>query len=379
MKPYKIKMLYSQLAKFGLITLLYFSHTVISHAEPYFAVRDGLKCSVCHSNITGGGKRSAYGQIYTSTLKPANKTTLFNPKLNDNISIGANFRANWTYAQFDKAKAVENQTSTPQDINDTSSFNISNGIVYLETQLNSGMSFYLDQQIAPEGGRTREAAVIWQGLPYGAYLKAGKFFLPYGLRLQDDQAFIRESTGFNFDNSDTGLELGLEPGPWSLSLAVSNGTQGSGENNKDKQVSLVGSYVQKNYRVGMSASVNNAPNQVKKTAHNIFGGFVYGKFNVLGEVDWINNEEGANEIEQLASFLAVNYLYSKALNLKLSYEYFDPNDDIDEDEQTRLRLLAELFLNQYSQLRTGIKIEDGIPQNAILNNEQLFVELHLFY
>ena len=47
------------------------------------------------------------------------------------------------------------------------------------------------------------------------YIKAGKFFLPYGWRLQDDEAFIRETTGFNFNNSDIGVEVGFEPDSFS--------------------------------------------------------------------------------------------------------------------------------------------------------------------
>ena len=46
------------------------------------------------------------------------------------------------------------------------------------------------------------------------------------IRLQDDEAFIRQVSGINYNTPDTGWEAGYEGGPWSAQLAVTRGTAG---------------------------------------------------------------------------------------------------------------------------------------------------------
>ncbi|MFQ5641358.1 MAG: hypothetical protein ACE5IR_25545, partial [bacterium] len=68
-------------------------------AEPYLALRTGFKCSQCHVNRTGGGKRTEFGLTYSQThlymklLGSKEEPVLFDSKLNRSISVGANFRA----------------------------------------------------------------------------------------------------------------------------------------------------------------------------------------------------------------------------------------------------------------------------------------------
>jgi hypothetical protein len=56
----------------------------------------------------------------------------------------------------------------------------------------------------------------------GNFMKAGKLFLPYGLRIEDDSAFIRQATGMNFDNSDHGVEFALDYTNTTVNFFVSN-------------------------------------------------------------------------------------------------------------------------------------------------------------
>ncbi|WP_096087443.1 hypothetical protein [Agaribacterium haliotis] len=348
-------------------------------AEPYLAQRYGQKCMACHTNMTGGGKRNAVGVGYAMALTDSPLQTTFSPALTDKISAGANLRVDYTYTDFSDPKSNA-EGITGDEIEDTSSFDINTGNLYLEFALSDEIIFYLDQEVAPEGGQTREAIAIKKGvLGDHDYIKAGRFFLPFGLRLQDDSAFIREVSGFNFDNSDNGVEYGYDRNKLSFRFSVSNGTQGSGENNKDKQVSSLLEWVDARYRVGVSASVNNGPEQSSRKAYAIYGGLTLGKWVFLAELDKIDDEDKTTEQSNLVAFLEANYLLTTSTNVKLSYDYHDPNDDIDENQRIRYSLLGETFLDQFSQLRYGLRWADGIPQNTLQNQTQLFTEYHVFF
>ncbi|MHC4235924.1 MAG: hypothetical protein ACYSUQ_12475, partial [Planctomycetota bacterium] len=62
-------------------------------AEPWIAVRTGLKCSVCHVNRTGGGGRNDFGSAWAQTTLPIKTYPIRSRRLNDWAAIGFDLRA----------------------------------------------------------------------------------------------------------------------------------------------------------------------------------------------------------------------------------------------------------------------------------------------
>ena len=222
------------------------------------------------------------------------------------------------------------------------------------------------------GGDAREIFGLFMGEfrdePY--YIKAGQFFLPYGLRLQDDTAFIRGVTGYTYGTTDVGVELGYEPGSWALHAAISNGTSASLDSGGKKFTSSV-AYVDKGYRVGGSYATYN---DTDTTSWGVNGGAQFGRVGILAEVDFI---DGAG-VDQIAALAELNFLVSRGNNVKFSYEYHDPDEAIFQNAKERYSVVYEPFLNQFLQLRVGFRDNNGIPQNTSQNATFSFVELHLF-
>ena len=337
--------------------------TSAAFAEPYIAVRTGLKCAQCHVNRTGGGKRTEFGLIYAQTqlflhrVKLRGESSFFDGKLSNAVSIGGSLRADYE-TTFD----TEGQGGDRLEGSDD--FGLSQATVYLQADLIPNVvTFYADQIVAPDS-RNRELFGLFQGLPLNSYVKMGRMLLPYGLRLLDDEAFIRNRTGYTYERHAVGAEVGLEPG--SLSL-IANLTA--------DQLSFTGSTVHRKFRVGASYGRSRA--EGGDSVWGAFVGFNFGRFTLLGEGNFIS----AGEVDRFAALAEMDFLVRRGLNLKVTYEFFDRNRDVsnDRDGQDRITIGLEPFVTQFVQVRVSYQINAFIPQNLAENQNRLIAQLHTFF
>ncbi len=360
---------------FGLSGMIAISAVGASRAlaadEPYLAVRTGFKCSQCHTNRTGGGKRNGFGNVYAQTRLPitlmgtGGEGPFLDTQISRFFSLGADVRVG-TSREF-----TGDSPKNPITLDE--------GTLYIEARVVPDiLTIYADQLIAPGNTRNRELFVLVGSLPWQSYVKVGRFFLPYGLRLLDDREFIRQRTGFNYSNSDLGLELGLEPGPLSMSVAVANGTQGAEENNSDKLVSGLASLVFSWFRVGASASRNDAETG-RQDVVGAFGGLSVGRFDFLGELDYIyDTPNGGSSVDQFAAFVEGNLLATQGLNLKVTYGFLDPDRSVGENAQVRWRFGAESFITQFLQVSLFYSLLQDIPQ-AQTDRDFVTLQVHGFF
>jgi hypothetical protein len=354
-----------------LATLAFLTLANQASAEPYLAARMGLKCMQCHVNPTGGGMRTAFGNSFAQTLLAANRIgaddDLWTGQISKFLSVGGNARANYNYVD------VPDQTRT----ND---FAVEEARAYLDFGvIPNRLSVYLDQRFAPGNSTNLEANVRFWIKEGSLYVKAGRMYLPFGYRLEDDGAFVRQASGINMQAPDEGLELGIERTNWSAQLVLSNGAGGGTEIDHGKQLTTRFEYVQQRWRAGASLLFNDADAGNRKGV-GAFGGYNLGPLTLLGELDFIDDDSiGVGGRKLLASLAEADWNLRQGHNLKVTYEWFEPNRDVDEDEQTRSSVLYEWSPIQFLQLRAGVRIYDGIPQNDLQNRKQAFLQLHGFF
>jgi hypothetical protein len=341
------------------------------HAEPYLAVQMGLKCGQCHVNPTGGGLRTTFGDIFAQTVLPAQHldTALDNwtGQLGPYLRAGGDLRFDASVTQ------VPNSPSVQQ-------FQMEQTRVYMEADLiPNRLLAYADEQIAPGGALNREAYLMYWSATHDWYVKAGQMYLPFGLRLQDQTAFILTATGINMTTPDQGVEFGWEHGHWDAQLAVSNGTAGAAATGDGKQYSTQLAWVDARWRVGLAANRNNQPGGAK-SAYGIFGGFRTGPISWLAQAEITDDESIANgQGKQVATLAEANWLIARGNNLKITGEFLNPNREVPNDNQTRWSLVYEATPIQFLQIRTGIRWNDGIPQDDSEHQRLYFVEAHGFF
>lgn len=340
-----------------------------AQAEPYLAAFEGMKCSQCHSNGTGGGMRTAFGNAYAQTKLAARTVDVddaWTGFVGKFFAIGGDLRAS--------AKVVD----TP-NLDQSRVFDLDQARLYVNLNvIPERLSVYLDELIAPGVASNREAFLQYRAAAGTWSIKAGKFYLPYGLRLQDDTALVRQLPGINMFTPDTGIELNWEPGAWSMQAAVTNGGSGGAETDTGKRYSLQSAYVASRWRIGVAANWNDTEGADRR-AVGLHATLRTGPIAWLAEYNHVIDEQMGDDLNSRTALLEGNWRLTQGHNLKITTEYLDPNDTIDEDHRTRQSAVYEYTPIQFLQLRGGARIYDGMPQDDSQNRREYFLEVHGFY
>lgn len=373
-----------------------------AYAEPYFAVREGMKCSACHTNVSGGGMRTSLVATHAKELlhypsflgKLSNPPEFFTGEINPYVSLGANLRVSNTaiFQDLGVNGRVDNDKVFRGRLQQNR-FDVTQAVLYGELRLiPDKLSLYIDQRLQPQTDN-REAFALLKGVfPWNGFLKAGRMFLPYGLQLQDDTAFIRGgyngsvNTGFSFNQQQAGVQIGIEPGPFSAMLSITDGPPG------DRDVQVTGTVytvfdelpVVRNVLAGASFS-RVGPPSTQTMLFGFFAGTNIERFTFLGEVDFRQDKNAATNGRSIGRFILygeANYLAFDWLNIKTAVDYADDDGDLSSrgnDSENRVSVGLEPFLNRFMQPRLFYRIGNGVKSRPDHNQNVLIAEMNVFF
>jgi hypothetical protein len=221
------------------------------------------------------------------------------------------------------------------------------------------------------------------------YMKAGQFYLPFGWRLQDQSAFVREFSLVSMATPDRGVEFGMERGKWSAQLDITNGTIGldngvldESPNGHQFDVNVV--RTETLWRIGASALYRHSSLGNRNEAA-LYAGLRTGPVVWLTEADLIHADDsgapgapGAPAVTTIPAFIEADWLILRGNNLKLTYDYLDPQHRVDSNGQSRWSVVYELTPFPFTQLRAGVRRYSGPSQSDTENRTLTFAELHVF-
>lgn len=359
-------------------------------AEPHFAARTGLRCARCHTSPTGGGKRTAYGALFAHaelTLQGARPRALPREDASQRFAwppsaVASGEVTSWLALGADLR--LGNTTTFADETANT--FDATAGNLYLELRpLPEYVTLYADQAVGAGGLRTRElwGLVRWPAASAGgfwsAYLRGGWILPPFGLRLLDDDNYVRRTTGANFANSDAGLELGVELGPVFVAAALTNGNFSAGDDDAYKALWTLAELNLRPLRAGLSGHYNPS----EQGCRAMLGGFValhLWRVVLQAEVDWISQRPGESErwSDGLAATGQLDLLLTKGLGLHAGYDYHEADLSLRQDRRQRFRFGVDLFPLSMLEVKLYYvhkQAETGKPGDA---DDRLEVVLHAY-
>ncbi len=342
----------------------------ISSGLPRFAAKAEQKCNLCHVGPTGGGMRNSFGsQFFGMTELAAHSTPFeeiseFNPRISEILSLGMDMRSQYVY----------------DESSEISTFFQMEGNFYVSADLNERFSLNLNKGLY-QGFEIYGMGYI---LPYKGYFRIGKFQPAYGWRFADHTSFVREKMLWPPNSTDTGFELGVYPHGISANVGFFNGSGGMFDDGKGKAISTRVE-ARKNIGglglgLGGSYYLNDGPAGDK----TMYGSFYYanllhGKIIYLGEFDWLENKESVpSGLISLASTQKLSLLLRQGIWLEGSYDFYDPDIDIQSGTVVRYGLGLDYFPYGFLEIEPNIRYYDdsyGLNEKYILFNAQF----HFFF
>jgi hypothetical protein len=358
-----------------IILSIIFILTLECYSLPRFSLRGQNNCGDCHYNPTGGLIRNDngffYGQNLLSMISPRTDEFTMSPKLNDNISIGLDFRGQFLYSQ------EKNRTD----------FQRMTGSIYTNIMLSKKINIIARYDFVNEIWEAYGVASI---LPNNSYIKGGSFQPYFGLRLDDHTAYTRGGDFSSFFT--TGARSGLIYNPFYIEAGVELGvylsdfvflTTSVGTNLNNPTLTKDPTYTARLElnpsigKVGLMIGGSYAAAKIPQPTE-FYGGFVgigYDRFTLLAEFDQAKNLIGSDLKSNLVT-AQVAYVIIIGLEAIVRYDWMDPNIDVSNDEIGHLIVGFEFVPYSFIEIRPQYRFLIEEPK---VDNDAVVLQLHFYY
>jgi len=350
-------------------------------ALPRFSSSTGAKCQSCHVNPSGAGMRQLFGAQYGRETLPVPEwgTDMeiedFTTLLTSFVGVGADVRTLYYYVQLPDTGGSSGKNSN--------AFWEMQGDLYLNFKLAKKVNVYFEKGLYSGF----ELFGMVSQLPAAGHVKVGKFVPNFGTRLDDHTAYIRHYTGFSPASSPrpelTGIEAGVSPGWFSAFAGVYNAEDGFGYavgNSKAYLVRADGLFeLGKDMHLSLGANMfgTTTSGGEKQSLYGGLGSFSIGSFTIFGEGDMIQTKHSSGTITGYVTYIEANYVVTPGVDLKVAYDYYDPDKDVKDGAMSRYSFGVEFFPVSGVEIRPMYRVIVEEPENYSNNEFQIMLHFYL--
>lgn len=356
-----------------LLVVILFSMPQDLAALPRYSASYGNTCAICHRNPAGGGMRTTYA---AQLVVPADlvmkqygydEFDSFDPQIGRNVSIG-----------MDQRTIVHEGGSSDGD----SDIIAMQADLYVSIAMDERFSAYVD--IGQRG--VGEYFGLAKLLPANGYVKVGRFTPFYGWRFADHQTAVRRylssPDGSDFPSSldDSGMEIGLYPGPLVVSVSLLAGGGDNGESYTGR-VAFGKSLGPLKMAVG-SSILRRTDVSMDRRAYGAFGYAAIGRLVWVWEVDQSSRQRTDEpRIYELLLSQELSWRLIRGLWLRGTYSFQDPHTELATGSRTRWgigidSLIYPFFgvqlMGNYYQSESGLDVSEEDHFQAELTMHFLF-------
>jgi hypothetical protein len=311
----------------------------VAYALPKFSAKEGKPCSSCHLKSAGGGLRTEEGMKYGQSMLPVKdwQSELVLPhltnKISDFVSAGADIETMYKRSRSDDETPI-----------------ITEGAQLYKANLYVGINFA--KNVFGYGSLVVDQKNEFFGLinipSINCSFIAGKFVPNYGLKLEDEHAFVRSRLDLSWEDGNPaspGVQISFSPGSWNISGGVFNGPlKGTGTEFVGKIENIFS--LSENFHTLLGANVMYR-DSYKSTTYGGYAVFGIKDFSLTGEADVISTS-GVNGV---VAYAEGSYRLTSGLDAYVSYDYFDQDLELTTGTLSRYNLGVEFFPMQGVELK----------------------------
>ena len=386
---------------------------------PLYASRTGLACGSCHFDPNGGGPRNEFGFAFAKKRHSLDEEPEGSPFKDLTLTnrVGEQMPV---YLGVNQRFMLLTNTQTKSDSLDRLGFFSMESAIHIAFQPHPRLTLVYTNDVfaAVQNSTTprqKDAYGMFTGLPWDGYVRAGRFRVPFGLRMDDHTVATRVGfldfvggTFLPYDprQPDMGLEIGAERAGFFGRAAYTNGRAnviGADPHAETKTlklghrapwfegaVSLYDDYAKN--RPGAGQPIN-----MRQTRWGFYGLSHWRELSLLGEVA-AGTDQGAaggtgitpyvptDKTNLLAWWAELDYAVSRSLNLRTRYDYMVTDRSSDpavRDAATfsRWALEGEWVPVPFAELRGTLRhIDYKENQGLGVDNEnQAYLQFHFSY